>query len=1217
MSPVARDARIGRTTLVAAVAVVLALLAIWLGRAGVLGPTAPRSTESTGVADGAPAITGSTSVLPDDPEFDAAAEASRTEVPGGAMLRGIVKDRTTGNPVPGIEVRVTPTPPRFDVLDGVRLGLLERVKDLKARYDRDVFEPVADGRLAVTDATGRFELRGVPRGRLYLYASSARYYQDEFPPIELADVADMADVGGKVGAATGAPREEVVWVTLGGCVVGRVTDRRGTPLAGVEMNLFYPLSPLSIFTLESRGSQKVRTRTDENGDYELRAVAPGRGFFLYTISDHHPHAVEKGIEVAAGRNTRVDVILASGGVLRGRVAASGGAPIAGAEVRPIPLAGLFDMLWEGDVGLFDGVTDAGGNFRVDALPDGRYRVFVRAAGYRPGMKSDVIVREGEVTPRVDFELATGSFLAGRVVDVGGRPIAGASIRAGGGRPMVPGAPASRFSRSGRGVEFENVPFPVATYDEMSPEDQKLVRTELFKSLGLLRLEREPDASDELVERPFDGRDFTYIVHRFVATSDDDGAFRVDGLPEDEAFWVWIHHEEFADRVLRGATPGTDDLEIVLDPLTGFTGAVIAGESGEPVTRFELFARNLLGFDEVRREIVTADGQFEARGLNPGPYRYTVTADGFRGAYEGRVYVPSGEMARGEIVVLEPGAVIEGVVVERATGRPIEGARVLPFREEGTYFENFLPRWFVAKKTDVEGRFRVAGLAAGDVTVTVSHPRYVETKFELERLAPGEARLDVVIPLVAGGTIDGRVIDARGAPVCGVDVMVESRDRSVFRQAVSDREGRFLVDGLGEGTYAVMRLDLDLSDGDVYSMLPRFLNGLRPVLVEVEEGRAAPVTLRIGEADEGTRVEGRVLEAGMPIAGAFVTLFRADGGSIGSGGLHSARTDELGRFHVDGVVPGAYLARISGPPLQPGDVRVGLDVPDLARFAVDLLVPGGEIDGRVVTLDSRPLASLDVSLEAARTTGAAGLLAFGRTTTDAGGRFRFRRLAPGTFAVHVRGRKDAGVTHSDVRLDGIELRADERHDLGAIVLGAGGSVRGVVVDAEGRPVERAAIFFRAEDGRLDASVTDTLSGPDGSFTRDGLSPGRYRVQAKALGYGVGGDSAAVIEGRTSSVRIVLPSGASLRVAVIDADGRPVAGARIEVRDAAGEMVSDLVGPSDLVSGFRMGDPAPGVVLVTGLAPGRHAVTATHPEHGPATASVHVAGEMTPLVVVVGG
>ncbi|MFG0320028.1 MAG: carboxypeptidase regulatory-like domain-containing protein, partial [Planctomycetota bacterium JB042] len=944
-------------------------------------------------APGGPARGPETALAPDAPTAGVRREEAGPAARGG--LAGVVLDEASGNPVPGLRVRWSETAPRIGLIDGVEWTLVERVKDVKRRYD-DLF--LRPGRESISDGDGRFRLDGVATGTVHLVVLGPHHYQTEFASVSL-DRDERRD-------------DLVLKVRAGGRVVGRVTDEAGAPIEGAEVGLFYPLSPLSIFTLEAAGTRKVLAFTDRDGRYATDAVRPGSGYFVHVILPRRPHVTRKGIVVERGRDTRVDVRLTPGGVVSGRVAGPDGEPVVGAELRPIRLGSAWDMIWESDVGLYDGRTDEHGRYRIEGLPGGNHRLFVRADGYAPAYREVPGVADGRVVRRVDFELGRGAFLAGRVGDEDGTPIAGAFVRAGGGSLLAPAEPAARYSRSGRGAAFASFELPVATYDEMSPAQQSDLRRAVLEVVGLGRSGGEDDPADDLPrERVFDGEDYTYLIHRFVDTTDEEGRFRIEGLTTDEAFWIWVRSDGHGDLLLRGALPDTDDLEIVLPRPAGFSGIVLDRGTGEPVDRFRVEARNLVNFDRVDRTFEAADGQFAVGGLNPGLYRYTVEADGYERHFDGRLRLGPGETKAGEIVLLDAGARIEGVVLDATTDEPIAEARVVPGAEKGPYYRRILPRMFAAARTDEEGRFSLTGVGAGDRTLTASHPRYVRRSVELEQVRARERRTEVVIRLARGGAIAGRVVGPGERPLVGVDVIVQSRDRSVFRQAVTDPAGAFLVEGLAAGPYAVMRLDLDLSDGDVFAMRPRLMNGLRPVDAPVEDGQTTHVTLRVGDPDDGALVDGRVLEHERPIAGAFVTFVRVDGGAPGTGGLLADRTDADGRYEIPGVEAGTYVARIGGAPIGPSAVRIPVEVADRGRLTIDLRIPGAAIVGRVLTPAQLPLEGVAVAVEAERRRGTSGLLRFATSRTGADGRFRLGRLAAGRTSVSIRGGRFDGGVHA--------------------------------------------------------------------------------------------------------------------------------------------------------------------------------------------------------------
>ncbi|MDP2388709.1 MAG: carboxypeptidase-like regulatory domain-containing protein, partial [Acidobacteriota bacterium] len=98
-------------------------------------------------------------------------------------------------------------------------------------------------------------------------------------------------------------------------------------------------------------------------------------------------------------------------------------------------------------------TDAEGNFEIKELPAGRYNITATKGGFvtgqfgqrragDPGTPIELV--DGQTADKVNFVLARGGVISGRILDDGGDPIAGTQVSAmrfqfvGGTRRLVPG-----------------------------------------------------------------------------------------------------------------------------------------------------------------------------------------------------------------------------------------------------------------------------------------------------------------------------------------------------------------------------------------------------------------------------------------------------------------------------------------------------------------------------------------------------------------------------------------------------------------------------------------------------------------------------------------------------------------------------------------------------------------------------------------------------------
>ncbi|MEU8529255.1 MFS transporter [Streptomyces sp. NPDC048629] len=173
-------------------------------------------------------------------------------------------------------------------------------------------------------------------------------------------------------AAAGGHQPQAVSVTVGdrpveldvvlggaGRLAGTVATADGTPVRDAAVTL-----------TDVRGDVVASTRSGRDGGYVMTELVAGE----YTLAASAPafRPVALPVTVQAARETRQDVELAGGAVLRGTVRAGGGRPVEDARVTLLDAAGnVVDTL----------TTGPDGTFRFVDLSSGEYTVI--AAGYPP------------------------------------------------------------------------------------------------------------------------------------------------------------------------------------------------------------------------------------------------------------------------------------------------------------------------------------------------------------------------------------------------------------------------------------------------------------------------------------------------------------------------------------------------------------------------------------------------------------------------------------------------------------------------------------------------------------------------------------------------------------------------------------------------------------------------------------------------------------------
>jgi protocatechuate 3,4-dioxygenase beta subunit len=283
---------------------------------------------------------------------------------------------------------------------------------------------------ATTGPDGRFRIEGLRPGPVL----SAQVKAAGFAPFSASTFTQ--NPWGDVVAGESLAVE--ARLAPGGAVEGRVTAAEGgAPIAGAQV-LAMSRSPVAMWVghptavADSTGAFRVEgIPTDSR--FSLVATAPG-----YAPGDPQDESLQMSMPADGGTLER-DLSLAAAGAVEGVVVTSRGAPVAGVRVRTrsdgggrgfgamFGRGGLRDLLQGGGTVV---LTDEQGRYRIEGVAT-QGRLVVEASS------DDVVTTDSEpfdVRPaavaRVDVTLLGPATLRGRVVDEGGRAVAGARVRAG-------------------------------------------------------------------------------------------------------------------------------------------------------------------------------------------------------------------------------------------------------------------------------------------------------------------------------------------------------------------------------------------------------------------------------------------------------------------------------------------------------------------------------------------------------------------------------------------------------------------------------------------------------------------------------------------------------------------------------------------------------------------------------------------------------------------
>lgn len=345
----------------------------------------------------------------------------------------------------------------------------------------------------------------------------------------------------------------------------------------------------------------------------------------------------------------------------------------------------------------------------------------------------------------------------------------------------------------------------------------------------------------------------------------------------------------------------------------------------------------------------------------------------------------------------------------------------------------------------------------------------------------------VVPQGEGtAVLSGRVTRLDdGRPLRRVQVSVSAANARDLPNALTDDDGRYVLEGLPAGRYTLTAQ----KGGFVtlqYGQRRPFEQG-RPI--DVANG--AKLTDLHLALPRGAVVAGRVLDQdGEPVPGAAVQIFRRRfvKGRHQLIAAFSGETDDQGRFRIFGLQPATYYlgagvmddARPSGlmtsiglvgtavtfypgvssaEQAQPLSVELGQEVD-----VVLSLVPAAlaTIAGEVRTADGQPPRDISVSVA----TYTANSMSSRGVALGADGTFSLSGLPPGTYTVSARSRTGSSFANQQVSLQGSNVRVQ-------LVMRRPDVIRGRISFEGGTPPE-APSLVRVSAALADAATLDNMS-----------------------------------------------------------------------------------------------------------------------------------------------
>ena len=353
--------------------------------------------------------------------------------------------------------------------------------------------------------------------------------------------------------------------------------------------------------------------------------------------------------------------------------------------------------------------------------------------------------------------------------------------------------------------------------------------------------------------------------------------------------MWVTHRDYTPAQRRWVQAGSEGVDFQLDGLGAVAGQVVDARTGDAVTEFSIGARSR---EELTR-INDPEGRFRFSRLQKGARGALVEAAGYVSQYVKYRIRPS-QTTDGIVVRLEPGAVVEGVVLS-PDGQPVNGAKLFleEFPESG---------WGlllgVAAESATDGTFRLDSAPSESTTVYAYHHKYAPASAAIRWDGHGVGH--ATVRCREGGTLRG-CVRADGAPLPGVRVMIGLEDAPVYEDETGT-DGSYRIQGLPTGE---MSVKIETSFG----RRPMWFGRTLVTSAHISSGKATDLDFDLDLWD--TEVAGCVTVNGQPPADDATVVFLDYEGAAGDVDTFHTWLDDEGRFTFDGTPPGPARLTLKG------------------------------------------------------------------------------------------------------------------------------------------------------------------------------------------------------------------------------------------------------------------------------------------------------------------
>ena len=572
-----------------------------------------------------------------------------------------------------------------------------------------------------------------------------------------------------------------ITVTRGVEISGRVTYSDGKPIS----------TPVRV-TMDANGVP-ISEATDDSGAFVLHGAPRGRVMLRPQIFEAQRYTGPAKEVMAPATN--VVLTIPRGGHISGKVVdAASGSAITDFEVSTMRQAAM----------AFSPATTPvhgdDGSFTINDVMPGRTDLVVTAEGYVRGSASGIDVAEGQGVDNVELRLDRAAKVSGQVRSSDGGPLSGVFvgvIDASGGRPVMMGTERATTDADGeyvlttvppgqRNFTFNKEGF-VSTTKSVDAAAGKESRLDATLDRGRQLTGRVLDDSGQGVA----GADIRVEGEpNRPVQSDSEGGFILAGL-RDGKVHLAAHRNGYVDAREEVDTVAQPNVTLTLTRGATITGRVSGLTPDELSNTFVSFYGGVGGYGNTRPD---AAGNFSIAGVRDGKITIQASTGG------------SGTTRTARKMIDVENGTAPPVELLFSAGYSVHGHVNGHGRNLADFSVNFAPTDASLApgmgRLDSDGNYSVSGLGSGDYRVSILAPM-MGVLYNDKFTVSGDGAYDIDLH---SSSLRGRVTNRDGAPLSDARILAQIVKRTSTtpppRPAISDSDGRYVIDFIGEGTWSL-------------------------------------------------------------------------------------------------------------------------------------------------------------------------------------------------------------------------------------------------------------------------------------------------------------------------------------------------------------------------------------------------------------------------------